>query len=60
LGDNEGLFKSDVLGCKSGSTSWNLIPSELISKPSGFTKPVEFLDQLIAERLITQDLSKLI
>jgi len=49
-----------MLGCKSGSTGSNLIPSEHISKTSDFIKPGEFLDQLIVERLITQDLSKLI
>jgi hypothetical protein len=47
-----------MLGCKSGSTGSNLIPSEHISKTSGFIKPVEFLDQLIVDHLITQDLSK--
>jgi len=58
LGDNEVCLRSDVLGCKSGSTASNLIPYEHISKSSGFIHPGEFLDQLMVDRLITQDFSK--
>jgi hypothetical protein len=51
-------LRRDMLGCKSSSTGSNLIHSEHISKSSGFIQPGEFLDQLIVDRLITQDLSK--
>jgi hypothetical protein len=58
LGDNEMCLRSDALGWKSGSIGSNFIPWEHSSKPSGFVKPGEFLDQLTVDRLLTQDLSK--
>jgi hypothetical protein len=56
MGNNEVRLRSDLLGCKSGSIGWNLIPSEHISKPSGFTKTGEFLDQLIVDPLLRKSL----